>query len=378
MTTKSRAGKNPHPNKIRYAVVGLGYISQVAMVPAFAHARKNSELVALVSDDPKKLSALGKKYKIKRTYSYDQYEECLKSGEIDAVYIALPNNMHRDYTERAAKAGIHVLCEKPMAVTEKDCKAMITAAESADVKLMIAYRLHFEISNLKAIQAVHSPKFGEIRIFNSVFTQQVKEGDIRLKAELGGGPLYDIGIYCINAARYLFKAEPNEVLAASESNKDKRFKEVDEMNSVIMRFPANRLATFTCSFGAASDATYEIVGTKGVLKVGQGYEMVEPIIHELTINEKTTKKTYPKRDQFGPELIYFSDCVLKNKTPEPSGFEGLADVRIIEALIESAKSGRWVKTPPIAEHKRPTLAQEIGRPAVREPELVKAAAPSGD
>ena len=378
MTTKSRAGKNPHPNKIRYAVVGLGYISQVAMLPAFAHARKNSELVALVSDDPKKLPTLGKKYKIKRTYSYDQYEECLKSGEIDAVYIALPNNMHRDYTERAAKAGIHVLCEKPTAVTEKDCKAMITAAESADVRLMIAYRLHFEIANLKAIQAVHSPKFGEIRIFNSVFTQQVKEGDIRLKAELGGGPLYDIGIYCINAARYLFKAEPNEVLAASESNKDKRFKEVDEMNSVIMRFPANRLATFTCSFGAASDATYEIVGTKGVLKVGQGYEMVEPITHELTVNEKSTKKTYPKRDQFGPELIYFSDCVLKNKTPEPSGLEGLADVRIIEALMESAKYGRWVKTASITEHKRPTLAQEIGKPTVREPELVKAAAPSGD
>ena len=373
--TKSSAQRPPRPKKIRYAVVGLGYISQVAMLPAFAHARKNSELVALVSDDQKKLSTLGKKYEIKRTYSYEQYEQCLNSGEIDAVYIALPNSMHRDYAERAAKASIHVLCEKPMAVTEKDCKAMIAAAESANVKLMIAYRLHFEIGNLKAIEIVHSAKFGEIRIFNSVFTQQVKEGDIRLKAKLGGGPLYDIGIYCINAARYLFKAEPDEVLSVSESNKDKRFKEVDEMSAVIMRFPGNRLAAFTCGFGAASEASYEVVGTKGVLKVGHAYEMVEPITHELNVNEKSTKKTYPKRDQFAPELIYFSDCILKNKTPEPSGIEGLADVRIIEALTESAKSGRWVKTPPIAEHKRPTLAQEIGKPAVREPELVNAAAP---
>ena len=377
MKTKSLAQRPPRPNKIRYAVVGLGYISQVAMLPAFAHARKNSELVALVSDDPKKLATLSKKYKIKRTYSYEQYEQCLNSGEIDAVYIALPNNLHRDYTERAAKAGIHVLCEKPMAVNEKDCQAMIAAAESANVKLMIAYRLHFEIGNLKAIEIVHSPKFGEIRIFNSVFTQHVKEGDIRLKAQLGGGPLYDIGIYCINAARYLFKAEPEEVLAVSESNKDKRFREVDEMNSAIMRFPGNRLAAFTCSFGAASEASYEVVGTNGVLKVGHCYEMVSPITHELTINEKTTKKAYPKRDQFAPELIYFSDCILKNKTPEPSGLEGLADVQIIEALMESAKSRRWVETPPIAEHKRPTLAQEIAKPAVREPELVNAAAPGG-
>jgi predicted dehydrogenase len=168
----------------------------------------------------------------------------------------------------------------------------------------------------------------------------------------------------LNAARYLFKAEPDEVLSVSEFNKDKRFKEVDEMSSVIMRFPSNRLAAFTCSFGAASEACYEVVGTKGVLKVGHAYEMVEPITHELTVNEKTAKKTYPKRDQFAPELIYFSDCILKNKTPEPSGIEGLADVRIIEALTESAKSGRWVKTPPIAEHKRPTLAQEIGKLAV--------------
>jgi len=378
MKNKSSARRPPRPYKIRYAVVGLGYISQVAMLPAFAHARKNSELIALVSEDPEKLSTLSKKYKINRTYSYEQYEQCLNSGEIDAVYVALPNNMHRDYTERAAKAGIHVLCEKPMAVTEKDCQAMIAAAESANVKLMIAYRLHFEIGNLKAIQIIDSPKFGDIRIFNSVFTQQVKEGDIRLKAELGGGPLYDIGIYCINAARYLFKAEPEELLAVSESNKDKRFREVNEMNSVIMRFPGNRLAAFTCSFGAASEASYEVVGTKGVLKVGRSYEMVSPITHQLTISDKTTKKTYAKRDQFAPELIYFSDCILKNKTPEPSGLEGLADVKIIEALMESTKSRRWVKTPSIEKHKRPTLAQQIGKPAVREPELVNAAAPGGD
>jgi glucose-fructose oxidoreductase len=114
--------------KIRYAVVGLGHIAQVAVLPAFAHA-KNSELVALVSDDPEKLEKLGRRYKVKTRFKYDQYDECLRSGDIDAVYIALPNHLHRSYTERAARAGVHVLCEKPMAVTEEDCLSMIRVAE---------------------------------------------------------------------------------------------------------------------------------------------------------------------------------------------------------------------------------------------------------
>src|SRR5947209_16012991 len=133
--TARNSKNNSQRRKIRYAVVGLGYITQVAVLPAFAHARGNSELAALVSGDPKKLKALGRKYKVSRTYSYEQYAECLQSGEIDAVYIALPNHMHRSYTESAAEAGIHVLCEKPMAFDEADCRAMIAAAENSSVKL---------------------------------------------------------------------------------------------------------------------------------------------------------------------------------------------------------------------------------------------------
>src|SRR5687768_6136489 len=167
---------------IRYAVVGLGHIAQVAVLPAFAHARKNSILAALVSDDEEKRQELGQLYGVERTFTYAQYDDCLASGEIDAVYIALPNNMHREYTERAARAGIHVLCEKPMAQTKEDCEAMIGAAEDNHVKLMIAYRLHFEESNLRAIETVKSGKLGEPRIFISDFTMQVTDRDnIRLK-----------------------------------------------------------------------------------------------------------------------------------------------------------------------------------------------------
>lgn len=130
--------------KVRYAVVGLGYIAQAAVLPASAHAH-NSELTVLVSDNPTKLKKLSKKYSVPHAYSYEEYSKCLESGEVDAVYLALPNHMHR---EAAAEAGVHVLCEKPMAVTEEDCQAMIAAAEKNQIKLMIAYRLHFEEANL--------------------------------------------------------------------------------------------------------------------------------------------------------------------------------------------------------------------------------------
>src|SRR3954471_15451727 len=148
---------SPPREKVRYAVVGLGHIAQVAVLPAFAHA-ENSELAALVSDDPEKLDRLGRRYKVKARFSYDRYDECLRGGDIDAVYIALPNHLHRSYSERAARAGVHVLCEKPMAVTEADCLSMIRVAEENRVKLMIAYRLHFEEANLRVIDLVQQGK----------------------------------------------------------------------------------------------------------------------------------------------------------------------------------------------------------------------------
>src|SRR5438067_7387342 len=173
-----------HRRQIRYAVVGLGHIAQVAVLPAFAHALANSQLTALVSDDPQKLKTLGRRYQVDHLFSYREYGDCLRSGAVDAVYIALPNHLHAQYSIDAARAGVHVLCEKPMAVTEKECEAMIKAAEENKVKLMIAYRLHFEEANLSAVEAVKSGKIGQARVFNSTFTQQVKKGDIRLRSEL--------------------------------------------------------------------------------------------------------------------------------------------------------------------------------------------------
>lgn len=372
VTRKNRNGRR----KIRYAVVGLGYISQIAVLPAFEHARENSELTALVSSDAEKLKKLGRKYGIENTYTYEQYGDCLKSGEIDAVYIGLPNNMHRAYTESAAEAGIHVLCEKPMAMDEDECQTMIAAVKDAGVKLMIAYRLHFERGNLSAMEMVKSGKIGQPRIFTSVFSQQVKAGNSRLDREVAGGAIYDMGVYCINAARYLFRAEPEEVFAWNQSARDERFAEVPEMTSAMMKFPGNRIATFTCSFGATDRSEFEIVGTKGSLKMDPGYEMAEDLKLDLTVDGKTKKQVFKKRDQFAPELIYFSDCILSNKQPEPSGEEGLADVRVIQALLQSAETNRPVEIAKTKIERRPQAEQEISKEAVENPpKLVKAAAP---
>lgn len=363
--------------KIRYAIVGLGWFAQAAAMPAFAHT-ENSEIVALVSDDPVKRDELGKQYNIQHTYSYEQYEECLNSGDIDAVYIALPDHLHREYTVRAANAGIHVLCEKPMAITVDECEAMIQAAQANQVKLMLAYRLHLEEANLQAVETVESGKLGEPRIFNSVFTQQTVEGNIRLEKEKGGGTLDDIGIYCINAARYLFQDEPIEVFATSANNGEERFREVDEMTSAILRFPGERLATFIVSFGATKVSTYHVIGTKGDLRVDPSYGTQGEIKHTLTIDDEKQERSFAPHDQLAAEFVYFSGCILQNKEPEPSGQEGLIDVQIIRALYHSIETGSFVKLDLPDRQQRPTADQMIERPPVLEqPDLVHAADPSG-
>jgi len=380
MKSKNNSGRRREgqsQKKIRYAVVGLGHLAQVAVLPAFKNA-SNSTLTAIVSGDAQKLKKLGRKYDLEHVYSYDEYDQALT--EVDAVYLVLPNHLHREYVVRAAKAGVHVLCEKPMAVTEEDCKAMIDAADANDVKLMIAYRLHFEEANLEAIRLLKSGKLGNPRIFDSAFSQQVADDNVRVTepVEKGGGPVYDMGIYCINAARYLFQAEPTAVLASSANNGEKRFRGIDEMTSVVMHFPGERLASFTCSFAAADVSRYSVIGTKGSLTAEPAYDYSIGLRHQVTIGEKTTSRSFPKRDQFAAELIYFSECILKDREPEPSGWEGLADVRIIRAIYESARTGRAVELAGLPSKKKPTMRQEIHRPAHGKPKTVNAESPSGE
>lgn len=374
-STRTNGSRRP---AVRYAVIGLGHIAQAAVLPAFEHAKRNSVLAALVSSDAKKRRELGKRYAVEHVCDYDEAEDLFASGEIDAVYIALPNDQHKEWTIRAARAGLHVLCEKPMAVTARECEQMIRATRAANVKLMIAYRLHFERTNLEAAQLARSGRLGDVRFFSSDFSMQVSDDNIRLRpAQKGGGPLYDIGVYCINAARYCLGEEPTEVWATATRSGDRRFRNVDETIAGALRFKSDRLATFTCSFGAADRSTFSITGTRGSLTVDPAYEYAMGLGYEVKIGERERKKRSAKSDQFAPELLYFSDCVLNDREPEPSGAEGLADVRIIEGMLRSIATGRWVRLQMPQGKRRPTLRQEIRRPAVkREPKLVKAASAS--
>jgi predicted dehydrogenase len=327
--------------KTRYAVVGLGHLAQVAILPAFQQARR-SELGVLISGDQVKAGSLSEKYQVP-VYSYDNFEDALKNERVDAAFIALPNNLHRQFTERCAKSSVHVLCEKPMATNKQDCEAMISACQRAAVKLMIAYRLHFTDSQVQAIEWARSGKLGKLRAFTSLFAMQVKENNIRVKTETGGGPLLDIGIYCINAARFLFGGEPIEVTAMAASCDGPRFREVHEMVSAVLRFPDDCLATFICSFGAHNINHYQLVGTEAILDAQPAYDYKRAMQWTIRRGALEEKKSFPAGDQFAAEMDYFSQCIMENSEPEPSGAEGLADICVIEAINEAIKSGRTVK-----------------------------------
>lgn len=371
-----KTAENQH--KIRYAVVGLGWISQVALLPAFRNA-ENSELTALVSDDPEKLQTLGREYGITNLFTYDQYEQCLNSHQVDAVYIGLPNHLHCDYSVRAARAGVHVFCEKPMAVTERECEEMIQAAQENQVKLMIAYRLHFEAGNLEAIKITNDGTIGDAQFFTSTNTQQVEQDNVRWEpVSKGGGPVYDIGVYCVNASRYLFQAEPTEVYAALTWHDAQNASRVENKASVVLKYPDDRLASFVCGFGQEGNSHYEVIGTKGMLRADPAYGFMNDITLHITREGKTDTRNFPARDHFGPQLVYFSDCIRNGQTPEPSGVEGLNDIRIIRAIHKSGLTGMPVSLDQLIEKRKPDKRQELYRPPVQSPELVNAESPSGN
>jgi predicted dehydrogenase len=357
--------------KVRYAVVGAGNIAQVAVLPAFSHADSNSELCAIVSGDEKKRAALRDEYDLELDGDYADYEAILDEGRIDAVYVATPNSHHLEFTLRAAARGVHVLCEKPLAPTADDCRKMMESCASNGVKLMVAYRLHFEQASLEAMDIARSGKLGELRLFSSFFTHFVRPGDIRREPDAAGGAAYDLGVYCINAARHLFDAEPTLVWA-NAVEKDG----VDDTTSAVLRFPGDRLAQFCVSNSVAGVSSYRIGGSKGDLRVEPAYEYVDPLVHHLTIDEETKKKTFKKGDQFAPELRYFSECILNDREPEPSGEEGFCDVRVVEAILESARNGQPVLLSPYERTKRPTLEQADHARPVRKPKTVHAPSPS--
>ena len=351
--------------------MGAGWIAQGYFMPG-VHKTGNSELTALVTGDDRKGQILRKKYNLTTVCGYDGFDSLLTSGEIDAIYLATPNTMHRDFTVGALDSGIHVLCEKPMAPTIDDCRAMIEAGRKSGAKLMIAYRLHFEQGTLEAIEAVRAGRIGEPRMFSSLFAQQVGASNHRIDGDKWAGPLPDMGPYPINAVRNLFGAEPIEAFGRTASRKDPRFAEVPEIVSVWLRFPEERVAQFSVSYGSESIGGYRVSGTKGDLLMTPGYSWEKGQTLALTIKGKKKERTFPKVDHFAGETKYFSECILRNKDPEPDGEEGLCDVCVINAIEKSIASGRPEPVERVERRKRPSRQQAVKIKPGRPPKLVDA------
>ena len=323
---------------VRYAVVGAGWISQIAFLPGVS-LTGNSTVTALVSGSARNAGKLAEFHGIEHVCSYEQYDEMLAADVADAVYIALPNSMHADFALRAANAGKHVMVEKPLAVSEAECEAMIQAARNADVFLMTAYRLHNEPGTVHALELVRSGAVGDPRVFTSLFSIQAGADNHRLKAAHWGGPLQDIGIYCLNAVRHVFEDEPTEVTAARNAVDDPRFAEVEETIAATLMFPKGRVAQFCASFGADPLDMYRVAGTAGEVAVESAYDFMTPTTVRLKRGQEVVERTFPQTDQFAGQAEYFSDCIMNGTAPEADGEEGLADVRTLLAIEEAARSG---------------------------------------
>lgn len=362
--------------KIRYGIVGLGDIAQEAMLPGVKHTG-NSEVTAFVTSDPEKAKEVGKQYGVSHSYTYEQFPELLKSGQVDALYVATPNWRHAEFVIPALQAGIHVLCEKPLEVNTAKCREILEAQKTSKAKLMVAYRLHFEPSTLALIDRIRSGELGEVHLFSSVFAQMVDPANHRGVSGALAGPVLDMGPYPLNAARYVFEDEPEEVVCAlGTRHPESGLGDFDDTVAVTLKFPKNRIAQFTLSYYGNTIDSYTVVGTKGNVVMSPGFMYGKPLEQEIAIGQKKDEKSFKNTDHFGGEMKYFSDCLLKGADPEPDGEEGYADVRVLEGILRALKEGNGQKLEPFVRWKRiDTPTQKETLRAQSSPELVHASSP---
>ncbi|MEZ6087119.1 MAG: Gfo/Idh/MocA family oxidoreductase [Pirellulaceae bacterium] len=333
--------------KFGWAVVGLGQLALGQIMPAFGQC-KLSQPTALVSGHPRKARTVAQAYGVAddAIYDYGNFDKIAADERIDVVYIVLPNSMHAEFTIRALHAGKHVLCEKPMAVSIEECKQMMDAAQQANRKLMIAYRLHYEPFNRKVMEMCEQKQFGEIKTYSGSFCINVNAPNIRLAAELGGGPVGDVGVYPINAARYVTGEEPIEVFAQAHQPKDDpRFREVPESVSCVMRFPSGVLANLDCSFGTQRSDFFRVACADGVIELSPAfsYNGQRLMTHHPSSDDPHPVVTHHEMTEvnhFASEMDHFSRSILEDQPPRTPGEEGLADMRILAAMAHSIREGK--------------------------------------
>lgn len=336
---------DPPGKKLGWAIVGLGSLSINEILPAFAKCEK-SKVTALVSGHPDKANKLALRYGVnpKNIYNYENYDNIKNNPEVDVIYIVLPNGMHAEYTVRGLQAGKHVLTEKPMANSPEECRQMVDAAKKADRKLMVAYRCRYEPYNQEAIRIAQSKELGPTQMILADAGFPIGDPtQWRLNKKLaGGGSLMDIGIYALNATRYLTGEEPKEVNAMIYSTPgDPRFKEVEEHVTFQLRFPSGILANCTSSYGYFHQSHFRVMGTDARLCMDPAtwYSGLRLWIER---GNNIEQRDLPEVDHFASEMDHMSDCVMQNKQPLTPGEEGLRDLTIMHAIYESARSQKTV------------------------------------
>ena len=369
--------KTPAPStapdrRVGFAIVGLGRLTVDQILPAFGSS-KYCKAVALVSgsDDGKqpggnnleKAYKLAQQYGIQRSsvYSYANYEQLAQNPEVKVIYIVLPNSLHLEYVVRGAafagRTGKHILCEKPMANSAADCEKMIAACRGAGVTLMIAYRQQYEQMNRAIVRMVREGKLGTLRSFLATNTQnQGDPSQWRLKRKLaGGGCLPDVGIYCLNAARFLTGEEPSEVVGQIfQPTSDPRFTEVEATCNFLLKFPSGLQASCVTGYAGHRSQTLRLEGSDAWAELSPAFgynDLKLRTARMLDGQDVTLEPSIESKDQFALEMDHMALCVLNNTEPHTPGEEGLQDQRLIEAIYESAHTGRVVKVPPPA---RPT------------------------
>jgi predicted dehydrogenase len=327
--------------KIGFAVVGLGSIAKSSVLPAFAHC-KNAKLVAVVGRDKKVATQLARQFRALNVYTAEEYSNCLHNPLVDAVYIATPPGTHLDLTVSAALAGKHVLCEKPLAATVAQADEIVEACRTNGVLLMTAYRKHFEPSTLFIRKLLRDGALGRIDMVHSAFSELHVPGrtvDWLLNPDLaGGGPLMDLGIYCVNTTRWLLGEDPTEVTAATAwKNDSARFREVEEGISFNLKFPDGAILHGATTYSAAISSFIFIQGTKGWLSLSPAFPFDEPRLLTGKIAKRSIAKKFELVDEFAPEIDVFAEAIIKKKPIQPDGIQGIRDMKILHAIYEVSR-----------------------------------------
>lgn len=332
----AQAGQRP----IGWCVIALGRISMGHFMPG-VKLSQTGKIVALVSGHRDKAEKQAAIYAVSPNaiYSYENMDAIRDNKEIDAVYVALPNSMHAEYTIRSAKAGKHVLCEKPMASSVADAKAMIDACKAANRKLMIAYRCQFDPEHLKAIEMIRTGQIGQVQAIESAFGFNIGP-DWRLDRKLaGGGPLMDVGIYCLNASRYLTGEEPDDIKAnSSVIDHDGRFSSVEENVSWTMKFPSGIVAACNTTYGASMNGYFRVHGGKGVIDMENAFSYDGMRLTAQIGRDQKIDEVSPIREpmEFTRQADHFADCIWNDKTPKTPGEEGLRDIELMSQIYQAA------------------------------------------